>query len=68
MTINTTLGIKAIKDLTAKELKSEYINVSESIDFGSFGTNDLRYQLALEDELCERGYEIVTTKKIIKAS
>ncbi len=50
-----------LKKLTKKQLEKEYNDNVQQIAEGSFGTRDLRYQDELGEEICRRGYDLVSS-------
>jgi len=58
--------MKEVKEMTDKELKREYLAISDHINVCSYGRYELFYQNELAKELYERGYEIQSSEKIIK--
>ena len=60
------MKVKAIKDMSKKELEKEFIGVTEHIEHMSFGSYELNYQQQLENEIAKRGYEIRANYKLVK--
>jgi len=59
--------METIKKMSIKELKDEFMSISQSIEYGGVSKRDLLWQDALASELDERGYEITNSYKIVKA-
>jgi len=59
------LGYMNIKRLTKNKLESEYNATKQQIDeIGCYSTGDLKYLLALENEIDRRGYNVNANYKV----